>query len=369
MQTGYVYHEIFGWHDTGTFVGDTPSDPGAGLQPYMNYEHSDTKRRIHELIVVSGLVEELQRISARPAHESELRLVHTERHISSIRNQSKNRLGGDGGDLGTPFGKGGYDIAAMAVGGAIDLFASVLKGEVKNGYALIRPPGHHALPDLGMGYCLFSNLAIAIRSAQQSRPNVKVVTVDWDVHHGNGTQDIFESDPNVLTISLHQDRLFPHHTGDREERGVGVGHGTNINIPLPPGTGNGGYRYAFEKVVIPAIRKFKPDIIAVSSGFDSSVFDPLGRMLVTAAGYQELTRMLMEVADEICEGKIMMVHEGGYNAVYSPFCGLFVLQQLSGHFRLSDPFGDSVNAYPGQELSEYQKTEIDKSATFVADLP
>ena len=368
MQTGYVYHEIFGWHDTGTYVGDTPSDPAAGLQPYINYEHGDTKRRIHELIVVSGLVDELKRISPRPATDDELRLVHTDRHIANIKEGSRNRLGGDGGDLGTPFGKGGFDIAALAVGGAIELCQSVLNGEVKNGYALIRPPGHHALADLGMGYCLFSNLAIAIRCAQKDRPALRVVTVDWDVHHGNGTQDIFESDPQVLTISLHQERLFPHHTGDREERGVGDGFGSNINIPLPPGTGNGGYQYAFEKVVIPAIRKFKPDLIAVSSGFDSCVFDPLGRMLVTAAGYQELTRMLMEVAEEVCAGKIMMVHEGGYNAVYSPFCGLFVLQQLSGSFKLSDPFGESVNGYPGQELRDHQKIAIDKSADFLSEI-
>ena len=369
MRTGYVYHEIFGWHDTGTFAGDKPSDPAAGLQPYFNYENAETKKRIHELIVVSGLVKDLHRIEPRPATDAELSLVHTTGYIQNIKQQSATRLGGDGGDLDTPFARGAFDIAAIAAGGAIELTKAILAGEVENGYALIRPPGHHALRDSGMGYCLFSNLAISILAARETNPHLRVVTVDWDVHHGNGTQDIFEQDPQVLTISMHQDRLFPHHTGDRSERGTGAGFGSNINIPLPPGTGNGGYEYAFEKVVIPAIRKFKPDLIAVSSGFDSCVFDPLGRMLVTAAGYQRMTRALMDVAAEVCQNKIVMMHEGGYNAVYSPFCGLFVLQELSGSYKLTDPFGETVNNYPGQELADHQRAAIDAASNFLVDIP
>ena len=238
MRTGYVYHEIFGWHDTGTFVGDMPSDPGAGLQPYMNYEHPETKKRIHELIVVSGLIDHLVRVPARKASDTELETVHTREHIERIKKESSSRLGGDGGDLTTPFARGGYDIAAMAAGGAIELFESVLSGEVSNGYALIRPPGHHAVRERGMGYCIFSNLAVAIGVAKKTHgEKLRVAVVDWDVHHGNGTEAIFLNDPNVLTISLHQNRLYPHDTGDIDVVGVG----TNINIPLPPGTGNGGY--------------------------------------------------------------------------------------------------------------------------------
>ena len=241
MSTGYVYHEIFGWHDTGTFVGDLPSDPGAGLQPFQNYENAETKRRIHELIVVSGLIDELERITPRRATDAELELVHTKEHIARIKRESDTRLGGDGG--------------------AIELLEAVLSGRVTNGYALIRPPGHHAVSERGMGYCIFSNLAVAIANASAKRAgNFRVVAVDWDVHHGNGTESIFLNDEDVLTISLHQDRLYPHDTGDLDVIGVG----TNINIPLPPGTGNGGYAYAFDEVVIPAIRKFKPDVITVA---------------------------------------------------------------------------------------------------------
>lgn len=359
-----MYHEIFGWHDTGTFVGDMPSDPGAGLQPYMNYENAETKRRIHELIVVSGLIDELVRISPRKASDTELATVHTREHIERIKSESATRLGGDGGDLTTPFARGGYEIAAMAAGGAIELFDAVLTGKVDNGYALIRPPGHHAVRERGMGYCIFSNLAVAIAAAKKVHgENLRVAVIDWDVHHGNGTESIFIDDPSVLTISLHQDRLYPHDTGDIDVVGVG----TNINIPLPAGTGVGGYEYAFDQVVLPAIRKFKPEIIAVASGFDSSYLDPLGRMMITAEGYRLLTRKLMDVAAEVCNGKLMMTHEGGYSATYAPFCGLFVLQELSGVTKLPDPFAHG-NDYPGQELRTHQRELVDQAAKLLENL-
>jgi acetoin utilization deacetylase AcuC-like enzyme len=209
-----------------------------------------------------------------------------------------------------------------------------------------------------MGYCLFSNLGIALSVIKKENPDIKIAVVDWDVHHGNGTQDVFYDDPNVLTISLHQDRLYPRDSGARSERGSNKAPNSNINIPLPAGTGNGGYLYAFEKVVAPALRKFRPDLIAVASGFDSCVYDPLGRMMLTANGYAKLTKILMECAADSANNRILISHEGGYNAVYSPFCGLFVLQELSGIKKLADPFSHVEN-YPGQQLQPNQKTEID----------
>ncbi len=365
MRTGYLYHEIFGWHDTGTYTGDLPSDPGAGLQPFINYEHADTKRRIHELIVVSGLIDHLDRISPREASEEELMRVHTKEHIERIKKESSSRLGGDGGDLSTPFARGGYQIAALAAGGAIEMMDAVISGKVTNGYALIRPPGHHAVRETGMGYCIFSNLAVAVMAAKERYgKDFRVAVIDWDVHHGNGTESIFLDDPTVLTISLHQDRLYPHETGDLTTLGR---DGSNINVPLPPGTGKGGYRYAMTEVVLPALERFKPDLIAVASGFDSSVFDPLGRMLLTAEGYREITEMLMESAARLCNSRLMATHEGGYNATYSPFCGLFVLQQLSGVKRLDDPF-NHADQYPGHELKAHEKDVVDRAAQLIADI-
>jgi acetoin utilization deacetylase AcuC-like enzyme len=365
MRTGYLYHEIFGWHDTGSFVGDMPSDPGVGLQPYINYENSDTKRRIHELIVVSGLIEHLIRIEPRLATIEELERCHTREHIERIKKESTSRLGGDGGDLTTPFAKGGFEIAAMAAGGAIEMLDAVLAGRVDNGYALIRPPGHHAVRERGMGYCIFSNMAVAIAAAKvKYGKDLRVAVVDWDVHHGNGTQDIFRDDPTVLTISLHQDRLYPHETGDVSDRGP---LGSIINIPLPPGTGNGGYYYAMEQVVIPALERFKPDVITIASGFDSAVFDPLGRMLLTAEGFKNLTQMLTAAAARLCDNKIMATHEGGYNAVYSPFCGLFVLQELSGVKKLDDPF-NHADQYPGHELKAHEKLIIERASEILSEI-
>ena len=358
MKTGYLYHELFAWHDTGTDAGMFPSDPAAGLQPYINYENADTKRRIHELIVVSGLIEDLQRIEIVDAPREDLLLIHPAEYLDKLKTISDQPKGGDAGDGESPLAKGGFEIAAKGVGAVSTLMKSVIAGQVRNGYALVRPPGHHAVRAGGMGYCLLSNLGVAIAVAKRDNPGIRIAVVDWDVHHGNGPQDIFWDDPAVLTISLHQDRLYPRTSGMREEMGV---DGSNINIPLPAGTGNGGYLYAFDQVVIPALMRFKPDLIAVASGFDSSVYDPLGRMMVTASGYAKMTAKLQEVADLFSKGRIVIAHEGGYNAVYSPFCGLFVLQQLSGIKKLDDPF-IHTESYPGQDLYPHQAEVIDLAA-------
>jgi acetoin utilization deacetylase AcuC-like enzyme len=357
LRTGYMYHELFGWHDTGTNTGFFPSDPAKGLQPFVNYENAETKRRIHELIVVSGLIDHLDRRPTRHATNEELLLVHPQEYLDRLKKVSEQLTGGDAGDGETPLAKGGYEVGTLGVGAVTQMVQDVLASHIDNGYALVRPPGHHAVRAGGMGYCLFSNLGVAISVAKKENPGIRIAVVDWDVHHGNGTQDIFYDDPDVLTISLHQDRLYPRNSGMREERGIG----TNINIPLSAGTGNGGYLYAFETVVRTALKKFKPDLIAVASGFDSSVYDPLGRMMVTAKGYAQMTASLMEAAADTAKNRLVIAHEGGYNAVYSPFCGLFVLQQLSGVHKLDDPFSHT-DAYPGQILQEHQKVEIDLAA-------
>lgn len=368
MATGYLYHEIFGWHDTGSNAGLFGADPAAGLQPYMHLENAETKRRLHELVVVSGLIDRLERVRPRHASEEEILKVHTRDHLERIKAESRWPKGGDAGDGFSPFGKGGYEISALAAGGVVTMVEAVVNGDVTNGYALVRPPGHHAVAGSGMGFCVFGNLAIAARHARDVLGVGRIAVVDWDVHHGNGTQSFFYGDPDVLTISLHQDNCFPPDSGALTERGDGAGFGYALNVPLPPGTGDGGYLYAMDQVVAPALQRFQPDLILVASGFDGSAMDPLARQLLTSEGYRTMTRRLMEVAGDLCGGRIAMSHEGGYNPVYVPFCGLAVIETLAGAEPFADPFLPVVSGMAGQDLQPHQKALVDEVAALVGDI-
>jgi acetoin utilization deacetylase AcuC-like enzyme len=214
-----------------------------------------------------------------------------------------------------------------------------------------------------MGYCIFANIAVAIEWARANRGVQRIAVVDYDVHHGNGTQSIFEADPDVLTISLHQDRLFPPDAGMRHEQGIGEGFGSVINIPMPAGCGNGAYIDAIDRVVAPAVRAFAPELILVASGFDASAADPLGRMSVTAAGYRAIAERLVVLARDVCDGKLVVSHEGGYSAVYVPYCGLAVLEALSGvHTGVKDPFAEIWDSSPVHALTPWQDEAISASA-------
>ena len=261
MSTGFLWHEKYMWHDTGS--GATPD-----VEPDEHFENADTKRRMKNLLDLSGLTDQLVRLDPRMATEDELRRFHTDDYINSIRELS-DHLGGMAGP-GTPFGKGSYEIAKLAAGGTIVATEAVLSGQVNNSYALVRPPGHHAERDLGRGFCIFGNVALAAMHAQDIWQIERIATIDWDVHHGNGTQQAFYDDPNVLTISIHQDGLFPKDSGTVEERGANNGQNYNINIPLPAGSGHGAYSAAIERVVVPAVQSFRPQLILVPCGFDAS---------------------------------------------------------------------------------------------------
>ena len=370
MNTGYVWHELYGWHDTGTATGAAYANPLAGLQPLRHFESADSKKRLHELLAVSGLERHLQRLAVEPATQDDLELVHTAAYVARIQAESRLPKGGDGGDGFTPFGQGGSDIACLAAGGAIAAVTAVADARVQNAYALVRPPGHHALPDLGMGFCLFANIAVAIRVAQARGLVRRLAVVDWDVHHGNGTQAIFAEDPSVLTISLHQDSFFPPDSGHRHERGHGAGEGTALNVPLPPGSGVGAYLHAMEQVVGPALRRFRPDLVVVASGFDANAFDPLGRMLLTADGFRSMTALLLAAAAEVCEGRVALVHEGGYSEAYVPFCGLAVIEELAGvKTGIEDPYYPLAAGMGGQSLQSHQAEAIAAAAALPVPAP
>jgi acetoin utilization deacetylase AcuC-like enzyme len=362
MSTGFVFHELYLWHNTWNYSGIFA--PSLTVQPGEHNENPETKRRMRNLIEVSGLIDQLVQLKPRYATEDEVARFHTRDHIAKIKALSEAGYG-EASWL-TPLGKGSFEVALLAAGGAIVAMDAVVQGKVRNAYALIRPPGHHAVADLGMGFCLFANAVIAIHHAKAAHGIGKVATVDWDVHHGNGTQAAFYADPSVLTISLHQDNLYPPASGGLEERGEGKGLGTNINIPLPPGSGNGAYVAAFERVVVPALKRFRPELIVVPSGFDGSGVDPLGRQMVSSEGYRAMTRMLLAAAEELCQGRLVMTHEGGYSAMYVPYCGLAVLEEMSGvKTPVEDPWAPLMAGWGGQNLQPHQAALIDQAARLV----
>ena len=329
MQTGFFHDERCFWHGGGNFAGMFPV--GGLVQPAATGglpENPETKRRLKNLIEVTGLALELRMTSADPAERDELLAVHPASYLGAFKAASD----AGGGQLGlrTPFGPGGYEIAALSAGLARGALFAVLQGQIRNAYALSRPPGHHCLPDWPNGFCLLANIAIAVRAAQRAGLARRVAVLDWDVHHGNGTEAIFCEDPDVLTVSIHQENNYPVDTGAFADRGRGTGLGFNLNIPLPPGTGHKGYLAAMERLALPAIRAFRPEVLVIACGYDAAINDPLGRMLATAETYGLMTRQVMALADEVCNGRLVMVHEGGYSETYVPFCGHAVLATMAG---------------------------------------
>jgi len=339
MTTGFFWDETCFWHGGGNYAGMLPV--GGLVQPLDGGlpENPETKRRLKNLIEVTGLAAELSMQGAAPASREDLLRVHPVHYLDQFKALSD----AGGGELGrrTPFGPGGYEVAAQSAGLAKAALDAVLRGDLDNAYSLSRPPGHHCLPDYPNGFCLLNNIGIAIEAAKADGLARRFAVLDWDVHHGNGTEAVFYDRADVLTVSLHQDRNYPMDTGAFADRGTGAGTGCNLNIPLPPGTGHSGYLAAMERLALPAIRAFAPDVLIVACGFDAAANDPLGRMLATAETFTLMTRQVMALAQDICAGKLLMVHEGGYSETYVPFCGHNVLQEMSGSaISAPDPFAE-----------------------------
>ncbi len=339
MTTGFFWDERTFWHGGGNYAGMLPV--GGLVQP-MNGglpESPETKRRLRNLIAVTGLEADLAMTGAPPATQEDLRRIHPASYLSEFNTLSD----ANGGELGrrTPFGPGGYELAALSAGLAKAAVAAVLSGQMTNAYALSRPPGHHCLPDWPNGFCLLANIPVALESARAANPGLRVAVLDWDVHHGNGTEAIYYDRADTLTISIHQDRNYPMDSGHFADRGTGAGAGFNLNIPLPAGCGHTAYLAAMDRLALPAIRAFDPDLIVVACGFDAAANDPLGRMLAHQDTFRAMTDRVMALAADLCDSKLVLVHEGGYSETYVPFCGHAVLQQMSGsQITAADPFGD-----------------------------
>ncbi|MBN2532078.1 MAG: histone deacetylase [Spirochaetales bacterium] len=325
MKTGLLYDEIFLKHN----LPGHPEHAGR-LKAIVSYleDHPGKSEQ-------GSLFAEPEKVTARPATETELLTCHDKELISQLRESGKNGLSYI--DPDTYMNEFSYEAAIRAAGGMIDLAGKVADNELTNGIVLARPPGHHATVNRAMGFCLFNTIALGVRSCILHHGIEKAAIVDIDVHHGNGTQWIFYSDPSVLYISTHQ---YPHYpgSGKMNETGEGEGRGTTINIPFPAYTGDKGYQKALEEVIVPSLKRFRPGFLFVSVGFDAHGEDPLSAIQLSLTGYNVLCRALINTAEELCRGRIIFCLEGGYNLnVLGPGIGNIV-QGLLGNKVYDDPF-------------------------------
>ena len=333
FRTGLVYDEHFLTHDTGTETRVVTQNGTFELSPEPHPSSVTIIRRIKEFLDGSGLTKQMLPIPARLATEEELMVYHTKEYIDGIRAYaSGGPAAGPWGDIDveTVLSPGSFEAALYAAGGAMNAVDAVLDGEVRNVYALLRPPCHHAMSNHAMGFCIFNNTAIAAHHARNKYGLERIMIVDWDVHHGNGTQDAFYQDSGVLFVSLHQENWFPKLAGELEQVGTGSGAGYTVNIPLPPGTGDRGYRAAFEQLVVPIGLQFRPQLILITAGQDANWLDPLAHMMVTMNGFRQMSQLMVNLAEEVCDGRIALLQAGGYSTAYVPYCTIGAIEPLVG---------------------------------------
>ncbi len=306
-------------------------------------ERAARLRAFEAALDASGLRRDLVDLAPQPAADQQILAVHQPRLLQVLRwsaGQDNVWL-----DMDTYTTRGSWDAARLAAGAAVTAVEAVVAGRVTNAFALIRPPGHHATPAQPMGFCLLNNIAIAARHAVATLGLDRVAIVDYDVHHGNGTQDCFYDDGQVFFCSTHAAPLYPG-TGAESEIGIEDGYGTTLNLPLPYRTGDGGFQQLYDDVVLPALRRFAPQLILVSAGYDGHWDDPLGPLSLSIAGYAALTQRLRDIAGEICGGRIALVLEGGYSLPALSGCVVATLRVLLGHEAHPDPLGPAATAEP-----------------------
>ncbi|MFQ6100112.1 MAG: histone deacetylase [Anaerolineae bacterium] len=321
MDTAYVYDPIYLEHDL-------PSHP----------ENARRLKRILKTLEDEGMLARLKPLKPRPATIEELQRVHTAVHIERV--QRVAQAGGGHLDPDTYVSPRSFDAALMAAGGVVQAVEAVLAGEVANGFALVRPPGHHATATRAMGFCLFNNVAVAARAALAGGQVERIFIADFDVHHGNGTQDAFADDPAVFYFSSHQYPYYPG-TGLWNETGRGAGEGTLLNVPLPAGVGDGGYAQVFAELVWPLAEQFRPDLILVSAGYDAHWSDPLALMNLSLTGYAWLGQELVRMAEQLCDGQIVFTLEGGYQLDVLAYGVLNAFYAMLGEGTIADPLGPS----------------------------
>jgi len=325
-RVGYVYDPLYlehGW--TGH-----PENP-TRLQAIMAH------------LQEQGFLERLTQIPARDASSIDLELVHTADMVEKVHSQATRGSGRL--DPDTYVHSGSYEVAIHAAGGCLAAVDAILDGQVDSAFCLVRPPGHHATPTKAMGFCLFNNLAIAAAHAVKNRGLERVAVIDFDVHHGNGTQDAFYSDPRVLYFSTHQYPFYPG-SGAWGETGEGEGLGATVNVPLPRGCTGDQHLQVYKEVCLPIVRRYRPQFIFVSAGFDAHFADPLAQMMMTTRSYYEIATLLRELALELCQGRIVFALEGGYDYTALGWSVQACLDALQGNDFAPDPLGEGPELPP-----------------------
>ncbi len=322
----------------------------------MGAFHVESPKRLTAIynMIDSDFSFPLKTIQPRAAELDEIAWTHTLSHINRIKDTSgKDRVSLD---PDTSTSALSYDTALLAVGGLLESCKAVMEKKIQNGFALIRPPGHHAEASYAMGFCLFNNVAVAAEFLIKKHGLKRILIIDWDLHHGNGTQHSFYDRSDVLYFSTHQFPFYPG-TGDRGEIGEGAGKGYTVNVPLYGGNGDSEFLYIFKNILSPIAAEFKPDFILVSAGFDISSADPLGGMKVSASGFGALALNLMDIAKNHCRNRILFTLEGGYDLTGLRDGIKQVLLQLSGN--ASDP-GIKASSSPQLEKELQSVFEIQR---------
>ncbi|MGQ9627263.1 MAG: histone deacetylase family protein [Anaerolineae bacterium] len=321
MSTGYVYDPIYLEHNL-------PGHP----------ENRNRLEAIMSLLEEQGVLERMVKLPASPISIERLERVHRSDYIRTVKQMSES--GGGHLDLDTYVSPRSYEAALLAAGGLVNAVEAVLAGSVEDAFALVRPPGHHAFPGRGAGFCIFNNVALAARFALEEGGLERVLIVDFDVHHGNGTQDVFYEESRVFYFSTHQ---YPHYpgTGDWREIGRGEGLGYTANVPMPGGVGDEGYRRIFEEFLHPLAERYRPQLLLVSAGYDAHWDDPLAMMQLSITGYANLARILKEMAGELCQGRLVFALEGGYQLEVLSYAVLNTCRILLGEEEILDPLGPS----------------------------
>ena len=368
MKTAFYHDERCLWHSTGEHALILPV--GGWVQPPAGAGHAESpesKRRFRNLVEVSGLAAHLDMRGATPVTHDDMRRIHPADYLARFKALSD--AGGGNAGIYSPFGAGSFEIAAISAGLAKQAVADVWERRVANAYVLTRPPGHHCLPEQSMGFCLLANIPIALEALRAEHGPLRIAVLDWDVHHGNGTQSIYYDRADTLTISIHQESCFPPGQGLVSERGAGAGLGANLNVPLLPGGGHQAYLDALELLVLPALRAYRPQMIVVASGLDANGFDPLARMQAHSDTFRAMTAQVMALADELCGGRMLCVHEGGYAEVIVPFCGLAVVEELARtRTEVIDPVLDLLSAQqPAPDFVAFQRERLLLQAGRTAD--